>query len=501
MRVFKPTYLDRKKKTRRARRWYVELRDASGAVRRLPGFTDKGATAALGHGLERLVAVRSLRQAPDPELARWTQGLPRPLLATLVRVGIIDPIRVLPSAPVSELLEDFERTLHARSRTKKHVDHVTGRARRAFEACGFRTWADVAAPELERFLHERREKGLSAKASNHILASCKQFTRWAVEQGLQVSDPLATARPVNARVDPRRRRRALTHEELRSLILAAQSGPEVRGVPGTVRAWTYRLAAETGFRANELQCLRVSDFHLPGPQPSVSLPASATKNRQEARLPLRADTARELGDLFREKLPSASALPLPHWFKDKATSWLKADLKLAKIPYKTEDGVADFHALRGAFVTGLVRSGANPRLVQTLARHSTAALSIGVYTKLRSDDERRAIESLPSLAQGSGAKAPAKATGTDGSGVLASGLASDPAAECSSMPLDAPSPQRGDPVKAAARPEVVEAAGIEPASRSHPRPSVYARVPRIGSRSDGARGRAPDEPASLGSRR
>jgi len=36
----------------------------------------------------------------------------------------------------------------------------------------------------------------------------------------------------------------------------------------------------------------------------------------------------------------------------------------------------------------------------------------------------------------------------------------------------------------------VEAAGIEPASRSHPGLSIYARVPRFGSRSAGAHGRA-----------
>lgn len=131
--------------------------------------------------------------------------------------------------------------------------------------------------------------------------------------------------------------------------------------------------------------------------PSVRLPAALTKNRQDAHLPLRSDTALELREFFRDRLPSAAALPLPHWFKDKTKCWLKPDEKAAGIEYETDEGFADFHALRGAFVSALVRSGANPRLLQTLARHSTAALSIGVYTRLRSDDERRAVEALPSL--------------------------------------------------------------------------------------------------------
>ena len=40
---------------------------------------------------------------------------------------------------------------------------------------------------------------------------------------------------------------------LRKLIHVAKKGPEHKGVPGPVRAWLYRLAAETDFRANELQ--------------------------------------------------------------------------------------------------------------------------------------------------------------------------------------------------------------------------------------------------------
>ena len=43
----------------------------------------------------------------------------------------------------------------------------------------------------------------------------------------------------------------------------------------------------------------------------------------------------------------------------------------------------------------------------------------------------------------------------------------------------------------------MEAAGIEPASRSHSGPSIYACVPRFGSRSSAAHGRAAAEPASL----
>ena len=51
------------------------------------------------------------------------------------------------------------------------------------------------------------------------------------------------------------------------------------------------------------------------------------------------------------------------------------------------------------------------------------------------------------------------------------------------------------------RSEVVEAAGVEPASRSPRAPSVYVCSPRFESRPPGARGQAPLGPASEKSRR
>lgn len=143
-------------------------------------------------------------------------------------------------------------------------------------------------------------------------------------------------------------------------------------------------------------------------------------------------------ELLRGRLPTTPALPLPHWFASKTRRWLEPDEDRAGIDYETEDGFADFHARRGAFVTALVRSGANPRLVQTLARHATAALSIGVYTHLRADNERRAIEALPSLTDEPAASS-AKATGTDGPS----------ASSCTEdrSPLDSP-PEQSFPAKA-----------------------------------------------------
>src|SRR5262245_17183884 len=92
---------------------------------------------------------------------------------------------------------------------------------------------------------------------------------------------------------------------------------------------------------------------------------------------------------------------------------LRVDLEAAGIPYETASGVADFHALRAAYVTNLVASGASVKTCQTLARHSTPSLTIGVYAKASLHDIKGAVENLPDLSPRGPASEPLAMTGTD----------------------------------------------------------------------------------------
>lgn len=84
--------------------------------------------------------------------------------------------------------------------------------------------------------------------------------------------------------------------------------------------------------------------------------------------------------------------------------------------YVTEDGeYADFHALRHTYISGFVASGASIKTAQTLARHSTLELTVGLYSHARLHDLQGAVESLPSLTPSAPAEPKtARATGTDG---------------------------------------------------------------------------------------
>jgi hypothetical protein len=83
--------------------------------------------------------------------------------------------------------------------------------------------------------------------------------------------------------------------------------------------------------------------------------------------------------------------------------------------YRDGEGrYGDFHALRHTFISLIVRSGASPKTAQTLARHSTATLTLGRYAHAGLFDLTTAISATPSLS--SGTPEPAEvlaATGTD----------------------------------------------------------------------------------------
>ena len=63
----------------------------------------------------------------------------------------------------------------------------------------------------------------------------------------------------------------------------------------------------------------------------------------------------------------------------------------------------DIHSLRRTFATEAISSGADPKSVQELLGHKTLAMTMKIYTKIRTQTKRQAIARLP---YGSGATTP-----------------------------------------------------------------------------------------------
>jgi len=180
---------------------------------------------------------------------------------------------------------------------------------------------------------------------------------------------------------------------------------------GVDRAALYLIAATTGYRRKELRSLTLHNFDLDAETPTISVSARATKAGHSDCQPIPKVVAEYLKDWIGSKTqngPLFSKMPV------NTARTLRWDLKAAEIPYCDDSGrVFDFHALRGAYISRIERSGATPKTLLTLARHSDPRLTMKRYARIRLNDQVAAVEQLSTLVPNqTSCRAPLEATGT-----------------------------------------------------------------------------------------
>jgi len=269
-------------------------------------------------------------------------------------------------------------------------------------------------------LQEMLCRGVSICTSNSYLTAIKSFSRWLVEKERTDRDRLVSLSRLNAKTDRRHNRRALDEVELNRLLASALASTSTfEGLNGRDRSMIYMLAMSSGLRASELASLTPASFSPDTDCPTVTVRAAYTKNRIEAEQPLPPDVGSAFRDYLHDR-PSLSAIWPGKW-NERAAEMLRGDLDGAGIAYRDADGnVVDFHALRGSYISLVVRKGANPKVAQTLARHQDPRLTFSVYAKAHIHDLAAAVEGLPINVPGGRPKPEVmRATGTDGKPVPA----------------------------------------------------------------------------------
>jgi integrase/recombinase XerD len=343
-------------------------------------FTDRGRSLELAHHLEAE--------------------------ARRVREGIVEPgeraRREAAARPIADHVADYRLDLLAKADGPRHAQHVAGVLVRVLADAGIATVGDLAPDQIQQALGRLRARR-SARTCNHALAAVKAFAAWLEHSNRIKESPRGLARipRYNEEADRCRERRAITRAELDRLLAAAEIGEPVYiygptksklhkiGVTGPERATLYRLAMGTGFRAEELRTLTPERFALEGPEPTVTVLACYAKSGKEAVQPVTRELAEALRPFVARCAPGSPVVPVP----TRTAQMLRVDLAAAGIPYRDGQGrYLDFHALRHSYITHLIRSGANPKVVQALARHSTITLTLDRYTHLEEGDVRGALE-------------------------------------------------------------------------------------------------------------
>jgi len=366
-------------------------------------------------------------------LAKWTAD------EALRIAGVIDPRQDDYAAhhrkPLAVHLESFRTDLAARGNSAQHIRETFTLAESILTATAAKRIGEIDADRVRAKVNDWRTiEGKSLARCNHALRACKAFTRWAYRTRRAPVDALAGLSLYNAATDRRRVRRALSADELRRLIVAAETGPDMRGMSGATRAALYRIAAGTGYRAGELASLTPESFNLDDDPPTIAVEAGSSKRRRRDVQPIRADLADWLAKWLADKPKRARLFTCG---MSRTGEALRRDLRRARVAWRRESAnwrerrerrasaflrpvddagrCVDFHSLRHGYITALVKGGASAKQAQQLARHSTPVLTLNCYTALGITDTVGALDALPSLDGGSEREAAAmKATGTDG---------------------------------------------------------------------------------------
>jgi len=416
--LFKPTYTTRDGKKKHAARWYLAV---SGTRKSIALYKDKRTSKEAEKHIDRLSAARYAGQSPSSDLQRWLNGQPEWLLQRLVTLGLLDPRLAQGSRGIADHLQEWKTALIAKGNVPEHIEQTHRRAKSILD--GFLTFANVSASKvqneismLQRTVKKRVNGELvevsignaTAKTQNYYLQSCQQFFRWAVKDGRINSNPLEHLNKKKAQSKPQT---TLTAKELSCLLTHAEAVGISYGLEGYDRAILYRFAALTGFRSKEIRSFRVSDIDLTGL--TVVLSGDFTKNGKEAIIPLRPDLAAALREYLSGKLPDVQAFAMPskhnvaRMFRkdaeDARKKWIKKNPDADNTGFlerDTDEVLFNFHSLRHTFGSLLAASGAHPKTVQTLMRHSTITLTMNLYTHSFRENEVSAIQNLPDLSGG-----------------------------------------------------------------------------------------------------
>lgn len=358
-------------KTKRRSVWYISYDDHQGKRRTRKGFTDKGLSEQLGAKLEHEAMLRK-RGLIDAEGERRIE---------------------LQKAPIEGHLKAFEESLT--DNTPKHIRLTMTRIRRIVNDAEITNINGITVDKVAATLRKiRKDDDLGHRTYNHYVQAVDGFCNWLVTSGRADRNPLASLERLNAEVDVRHKRRALTEVEFAALVKAATYSKEkVQGYSGEQRVRLYLMSYMTGLRRKELASLTPRSFELSAEQPVLHVEAACSKHRKKDTLPLHPDLVALLPCWLVGMTPDEFLFPR----LEQKKTWLmvKKDLERANIPYETAEGIADFHAAgRHTHVTELLRSGASLPEARQLARHSDVRLTMR-YTHIGLDDQAKALAGLP----------------------------------------------------------------------------------------------------------
>lgn len=234
-----------------------------------------------------------------------------------------------------------------------------------------------------------RNKGASFRTINGHLNAFRGFLNHLKRQRRLIELPIFPSY-LDVTDDPRLIRRALSLADLRKLVESTRkSGVTISGLSAETRATAYAFAFHTLLRHRAVRELRVADLHFSGESAQIRVRASTDKNKKARTIPLRdSPTVQALARLARSTPEATPIFPLP----PVTAEIMRGDLKRAGIPYKTEEGIVDFHALRHSGTAHLIRAGVDALIVARMGGWSSTRMIFQRYGHIGAETISEALE-------------------------------------------------------------------------------------------------------------
>ena len=314
----------------------------------------------------------------DREIAnRMLNDLYQKMEREAAGIAIPEKLKTAACQPLSKLVLKHLNTLEA---SDAYIYQTEGRLKRLCSACEWKTLSDVTSLSFLEWRSSRSD--LNAKTKNHYLSTAHNFFSWLVDNEFMETNPLFKVKPLPTRGKNKFKFRALTLEELTSLL--ASSGR---------RSLIYHFAVLTGLRHREVSLLQWGDFDFENF--ALKLRGSTTKNGKSETLPLHPELAKRLADRYAELEPKLSETVF-QFMPDNKT--VRRDFIKAGIDVQSDrNEKASFHSLRKTFCTMLHLAGVPQRVAQEAMRHSDPKLTNAVYFDSSLAPLSDAINSLPPL--------------------------------------------------------------------------------------------------------
>lgn len=327
------------------------------------------------------------------------------MLANLIRqkergeAGLVNPHKEHLDKPLADHVADYLAVVRTTTRSEQHQKETARILNLFVRDSGAGRLRDVTADRVTSYLSRLKSGPTTRNMHRRIIV---MLCNWLEGVGRIDRNPITQRSVKPAKKGKKRERRALTADEIATLLQAVRNYPvksasinrggrnakkkPAKLKPATLvrlqqrgreRALLYRLAVLTGLRRGELSRLRVHHLELDRqPFARVNLPAHLTKNGKPARIMLVPSLAADLRQWIADTgKGSSDAVPN----RCNLSKMHKAHLALAGIPYEVDGRYADFHSLRMSANVVLRKAGIPAKERQLFLRHGKLELTTETY--------------------------------------------------------------------------------------------------------------------------